>query len=156
MTVSKCNFPSQYTCNSGHCIDISKRCNENVDCADESDENLCSLIRIPSSYNKANAPKSTKQNHPLEINIQTTLQKIDSIDTVWMIITLTLEIHVTWHDKRLTFSNPSMNRENRIPKETISKLWSPVEFQPLPKPSYLDVIITCTHQQQASKVLPCN
>ena len=54
-------------------------------------------------------------------------------------------------------SAPIENPLNLNPmQQMISKLWIPVEFQPLPKPSYLDVIITCTHQQQASKVLPCN
>jgi len=127
MTLSKCNFPSQFTCDSGHCIDIHKRCNENVDCLDGSDESLCSLIHITPSYNKANAPKSVTESRPLEINIQTTLQNIDSIDTVWMVITLTLEIRISWRDKRLTFSNPSMERENRIPKDVVSKLWSPLQ-----------------------------
>lgn len=37
---SKCSS-SEFKCNSGECIDISKRCNQNYDCLDLSDENGC-------------------------------------------------------------------------------------------------------------------
>ena len=59
MTLSTCNFPTQFTCNSGHCIDINKRCNEQKDCFDGSDEEACSIVDIPVSYNQAKKPKSS-------------------------------------------------------------------------------------------------
>ena len=49
IALSKCHFPIQFTCDSGHCIDIKKRCNEEKDCADGSDEKSCSLVAIPVS-----------------------------------------------------------------------------------------------------------
>ena len=127
LTFSQCKFPSQFTCSSGHCIDINHRCNENVDCTDGSDEKSCSLIHISPSYNKANAPNSVHENQPLEIMVQSTLEKIDSIDTVWMIVTLTMEVRIRWHDKRLHFHNPKIDSENRIPTELASQLWSPLQ-----------------------------
>ena len=127
MTLSGCHFPTQFSCDSGRCIDISKRCDENIDCIDGSDEKMCTLLQVSLSYNQANAPKPVRENEPLEINIQTILQKIDSIDTVWMIVTLTMEVRIKWNDKRLVFSNPAMNTDNRVPKEIVGRLWSPLQ-----------------------------
>ena len=38
LTLSKCDFGKEYTCDSGHCIDVHKRCNKIQDCLDHSDE----------------------------------------------------------------------------------------------------------------------
>ena len=42
ISVSRCEFGREFTCNSGHCIDINKRCNNVNDCDDNSDEEKCS------------------------------------------------------------------------------------------------------------------
>ena len=53
-------------------------------------------------------------------------------------------------------SAPTQNLLSLNPmQQMITQHWIPVEFQPVPKPSYLDVVITCSHQQ-ASKIPPCN
>ena len=126
LTISICNLQTQFTCNSGACIDINKRCNERKDCIDGSDEKMCTLINIPSSYIKANAPDTPIDNLPLALAMQTTILNIDSIDTVNMIVTLTMEIKIQWYDKRLTFSNPIVNKDNIIPPEMAEKVWSPL------------------------------
>lgn len=126
LTLSNCNFPTQFTCDSGHCIDISKRCDEQKDCLDGSDEKLCSLISIPPSYNKVNAPEPNIENVPLQINMHPTVISIDGIDTVNMIVTLTMEIRLNWHDKRLNYFNPLMDKDNMIPSEMTHQLWTPM------------------------------
>ena len=126
LSLSICNFPTQFTCDSGQCININKRCDERKDCSDGSDEKNCSLVIIPSSYNKANAPEPNPKSNPLEIIIQASVMNIDSIDTVNMIVTLTLEIHIKWRDERLTFSNPIIDKDNIIPIKTAHELWTPL------------------------------
>ena len=127
MTLSSCNFPTTFTCDSGHCIDINKRCNEQKDCLDDSDEKDCSIVDIPLSYNQANKPKSANIDTPLQVNIQTIIDNIDSIDTVNMIVTITMEIRLAWKDQRLIFSNPELNKSNVIPSKTSQNLWSPLQ-----------------------------
>ena len=127
IAASTCNFPLQFTCDSGHCIDISKRCNEHKDCEDRSDEKKCSLVNIPASYNKARIPETSVVNHPLQVRIHEHLINIDSIDAVHMVIVLTIELHMWWNDKRLTFSNPSKTEKNFIPHSIKHKLWTPMQ-----------------------------
>ena len=72
ISVSRCEFGREFTCNSGHCIDITKRCNNINDCDDNSDEEKCSLITIPKSYNKVKPPEPADQNQPLPLLTQVT------------------------------------------------------------------------------------
>ena len=127
MTLSTCNFPTQFTCDTGHCIDINKRCNEQKDCLDGSDEKSCSIVDIPLSYNQAKKPQSNTQNTPLKVNIKTKIDTIDSIDTVNMIVTLTMELRLSWKDQRLRFFNPELNKSNIIPSRISKELWSPLQ-----------------------------
>ena len=41
MTLTTC-YPNKYTCNSGHCIPLSDKCDTNIDCADKSGKWLLS------------------------------------------------------------------------------------------------------------------
>ena len=56
LTMSKCILGEEYTCDSGHCIDWEKRCDNVKDCEDNSDEKNCTLIMIPTSYRKIDPP----------------------------------------------------------------------------------------------------
>ena len=71
-SVSTCEFGREFSCNSGYCIDINKRCNNVNDCDDNSDEEKCSLITIPKSYNKIKPPEPADQNLPLPLLTQVT------------------------------------------------------------------------------------
>ena len=123
-TLSICTFPTEFTCDSGQCIDIKQRCDEQQDCSDGSDEKSCQAISVPSSYNKANAP--TKANAQLLINVQANVTKINLIDTINMVVTLTLKIGFQWHDERLQFLNPTPNKNNLIPKLESDHVWNPL------------------------------
>ena len=102
------------------------RCDEKVDCPDGSDEELCNLIEISSSYSRANAPDSPLKYMPMIIKIQNRIISIDSIDTINMMVTLTMELKFKWFDKRLTYSNPDINKTNLISEEQSGKIWTPL------------------------------
>ena len=127
LAISTCNFPGQFTCDSGHCINVDKRCDERKECADSSDERQCSLVNIPSSYNKANSPENNEDGHPFQIRVHAQIINIDDIDPVYMAVTLTMELHLKWNDYRLTFSNPSSKKRNIIEPQVVDMIWTPLQ-----------------------------
>ena len=84
LAISVFNFPLEFTCDSGVCVDMQKQCNGKEDCTDGSDDKLCCLIRIPNAYDNASAPKYTNEDGNLEIPIDKRIIRIDSIDTINM------------------------------------------------------------------------
>ena len=57
LAFSMCDFPNEFTCNSGHCIDLNRRCDEQTDCVDGSDEDHCDLLNNPTvSYTHLTQP----------------------------------------------------------------------------------------------------
>ena len=49
------------------------------------------------------------------------------IDTVTMLMGLTMEIRMRWNDPRLTFANVVPGKKNPVPDETVGKLWLPMD-----------------------------
>ena len=124
ISISLCNVPRDFTCDSGNCVDMNKRCDGIKDCADESDEYLCPVVNIPNLYNNANAPDPKNKDTPLEQQLDPRIIKIDSIDTKNMVVALTMELFFAWHDSRLLFFNPIVNRHNVIPDHQAKQLLS--------------------------------
>ena len=128
LTLSICKFGKKYTCDSGECIDISRRCDKIFDCLDESDETSCDSISFPVSYLKAHAP-STKGELSKEIKMATKyiIQNIDSIDTMKMMIGVTISIQMYWNDHRITFNNLQHDQSYVVSEKNADKLWLPLD-----------------------------
>ena len=125
LTMSNCEYPEQFTCNSGHCIDIINRCGGEKQCKDGSDEEICDWVKIPPAYNVANPPASSDEGNPLVISTKIKIEHIDSIDTVNMILSLTMKLTFQWNDKVLMFSNLIPDSNNYIPTEKRKLIWNP-------------------------------
>lgn len=128
LSMSKCKFGDEFTCDSGNCIAIDKRCNQVLDCDDESDENECKLVEIPATYRKVQPPVQLNTSMPLKIFAFIEIVSIDVIDTLNMHIGLTLNLHMEWKDSRLTFANLIPGSETKIGQETVQQLWVPLDY----------------------------
>ena len=126
IAISVCDFPLEFTCDSGECVGVKERCDGRKDCNDGSDEKRCLLISIPNRYKNTNPPKYTKENSVMNLHIDTRIVKINSIDTINMMVVLTIEMCLTWHDTRLLFFNPSFDQDNIIPRQKAQLLWTPM------------------------------
>ena len=132
MTLSHCLFGKGFTCDSGHCVSIEKRCDNVQDCLDFSDEKYCELVSIPDTYRKVEPPNNNRKeltsmhangfnsNH---IDIMIIIRSINSIDTVEMAMELTIDVNMQWMDGRLTFSNLQNNTDNLIDPDVAQKVW---------------------------------
>ena len=70
ISFSKCHFGSEFTCKSGHCIALRKRCDNVPDCLDKSDEVGCKLIIRPETYRKVQPPEPMNRSEALPITTQ--------------------------------------------------------------------------------------
>ena len=128
LTLSRCEFGQEFTCKSGLCIDIQKRCNMVQDCKDNSDEENCHLIEVPNTYKKVQLPKTRKgSNETMPLHIYLRIESINLIDTTEMIMELTIEISVKWSDGRLKFKNLPSNSESLIPTTILDEIWHPFD-----------------------------
>ena len=131
-SISSCLVGKEFSCDSGECVKIVKRCDNNIDCSDGSDEENCDSIRIPSSYEKSTPPELKKQLREANpINTQVAILNIDTIDTSSMSVGLTIEITMTWKDPRLIFENlhsdgKKMDSFRIITKKEADKVWLPI------------------------------
>ena len=125
LTLSTCNFGKEFTCDSGHCINLDYRCDEIEDCSDGSDESNCHLVDIPSSYVKHHPPPPSCPCGSIYLDSRMEILHINRIDTINMIVTITAEINIKWKDRRLVFLNPLKNHPNFISDTKAKQLWLP-------------------------------
>ena len=131
LSFSRCEFGEEYSCESGHCISIEKRCNNVRDCEDNSDEMDCLTIEVPRSYRKVEPPRAHKlsslfQYSPVETKI--TIKSIDEIDTLEMTMEMTIDINMVWQDGRLTYTNLLDNTRNLVDNSIMDQLWIPLDY----------------------------
>ena len=53
MVLSACTLGSEFTCYNGECIPKTKRCDNIIDCSDNSDEDNCKAIIVNDMYDKS-------------------------------------------------------------------------------------------------------
>ncbi|XP_068245366.1 uncharacterized protein [Palaemon carinicauda] len=109
---------NEFTCNNGTCLDLSRRCDGENDCGDDSDEN-CTVIRsLPTSY-RSYRPHLKRT--PLDVQLN--ISKIVNVDVDLGLIQLQIQTESAWKDDRISLVQLRNNsRENNLPKEII---WVP-------------------------------
>lgn len=99
LTVSICKLSSEYTCNSGQCIPLTKRCDNLQDCEDNSDEEDCTIITPIEGYNLLEPPQLVNSLSNLFTTVE--IVQFDEIDNMQSKLTLTLDITISWTEPRI-------------------------------------------------------
>ena len=88
---------------------MNERCDQIIQCQDESDEEDCSLLVFRESYNKLVPPISFNQADnsiiPVSIKVSTSLRNVLEISEFTHTIDLKLGISLEWYDNRVLFYN---------------------------------------------------
>ncbi|XP_037779746.1 glycine receptor subunit alpha-2-like [Penaeus monodon] len=125
LTLSVCG-KGEFTCADGNCIDLSLRCNLRIDCPDESDESLCSVVDIPPGYNTNIPPPSPQKENPLDVKVGIQLIAFPSIVTQDLSMTATFKLSLQWKDVRLNYLNLKEDRSlNKLSSEEVADIWTP-------------------------------
>ena len=128
LTISVCDFGQEFTCNTGSCIPIDKRCDGIKDCLDASDEEQCSQIDFPKSYKKISPPpQNIGSKETVHVYTNITIENINTIDMKGMLVGLTVKISMIWKDVRLAYRNLVPGECNLVSQDDSKKLWLPLD-----------------------------
>ena len=90
-------------------LSMNERCDQIIQCQDESDEDDCSLLVFKESYNKLVPPISFNQADssiiPVSIRVSTSLRNVLEISEFTHTIDLKLGITLEWYDNRVLYHN---------------------------------------------------
>ena len=128
-----CNLFGDFTCDSGQCVSMERRCDQVSNCWDKSDERGCKLLFLEKGYNKNIPPISVSgtTNEPTLVpaltSISTTLMNVVKIEEVDHSIHLQFEISIQWRENRARYQNLKRDTSlNVLNDEDIGQLWLPL------------------------------
>ncbi|XP_042233824.1 uncharacterized protein LOC121874013 isoform X1 [Homarus americanus] len=115
--------PSDFTCSDGSCIKKIKRCDQEVDCPDNTDELNCDVIKIPEGYSAQLAPPAV-DSPQLSLHISLDITSIRDFNILGFMVAVDIIQSIKWKDARLILRNL---RQGDFPNEAKSfdKLWLP-------------------------------
>ena len=119
VTVTACNT-EEFACSDGQCLPQSVRCNNKVECKDESDEDGCKFIRKQKSYQTTASPPPQKSQIVAQVKLDMKLVEIADISSNDGIIKFELLLFYLWRDPRLKIWYPSAGQ-----KFPCSQIWYP-------------------------------
>ncbi|XP_042233733.1 uncharacterized protein LOC121873920 [Homarus americanus] len=114
---------TDFTCSDGSCIKKIKRCDQEVDCPDNTDELNCDVINIPEGYSAQLAPPAIDSSQ-LSLHISLDITSIREFDILGFVVAVDITQSIKWRDARLVLRNL---RQGNFPNEAKSfdKLWLP-------------------------------
>ncbi|XP_045131153.1 uncharacterized protein LOC123516112 [Portunus trituberculatus] len=123
LTLSSCT-KDEFTCTDGFCIPFQKRCDLKFDCEDKTDESFCDIINFPTDY-RSKLPPRPGSDLALPLSINVSMDTIN-IDTTTMLLSVSYNLRISWHDNRLTYNNlKKLTRLNTISQDQVDLLWRP-------------------------------
>ena len=114
----------EFTCNSGQCVSMSKRCNQLPDCRDKSDEKNCDVLVLEEGYNMKVPP--VESNDPIDVALSIDILKLVDINEPDYSIEIQFEIMLKWKENRAKYNNlKRTDALNALTQDNIEKLWLP-------------------------------
>ena len=105
LTLSSCN-QTQFTCDSGVCVEMAGRCDQKEDCADGSDENNCRIVEVDTDkYLKDKTPQPLDGQESVSVVVDVEILRILMIDEVAGIFKTQQRVNLWWRDPRLKLLN---------------------------------------------------
>ncbi|XP_050699532.1 uncharacterized protein LOC126986986 isoform X2 [Eriocheir sinensis] len=121
----------QYTCSDATCIDLAKVCDFEFDCSDQSDEKRCTTALLPLGYLDSYPPSL-----PLPVLARVAVKRIINFDLLSMTFQVNLDLHLSWRDFWITFSNLG-EEYKKVTTDTNQQVWRPeVNVQNSPTQPY--------------------
>ncbi|XP_071547712.1 uncharacterized protein [Panulirus ornatus] len=121
----------QYMCDDGQCIEVAARCDAKDDCADETDEDHCSILKIPAGYRSFKPPKNMENpSQPLHPVLKVNFLRFLMIEDVQETIHIEFLIEIRWTDSRIKYRNLRSDMlDNQLSQEEVGNIWRPyLEF----------------------------
>ena len=92
---------------------MEKRCNQKVDCIDDSDERNCRVLVLNDGYNKRLPPKNIGDS--VDVNVTIDVLRLVDIDENDYSIKIQFEIKLIWKENRATYQNLKIKVEGSQP-----------------------------------------
>ena len=125
-------WDGEFTCSDGQCVRMAERCDQVLDCRDESDEINCQVLVLKESYRKSAPPvtlawdEGKRQVLPAMIHVNLTLLDISDIRETDNEIDIKFTAEFHWIESRATFHNLKKNRwQNTLEQSDIARMWIP-------------------------------
>ena len=122
----------EFTCRDGDCVLMEERCDQVLDCDDESDEVDCHIVLLKESYRKAGPPVELKTENgthnviPAKVKVSLTILDISSIREADNEIDIKFTAELNWTETRATYHNLKVNAtQNTLEPKDIERLWIP-------------------------------
>ena len=116
---------TEFTCNNGDCVDVSKVCDLTNHCSDGTDENVCAASITPDDGYKFNYSEAQGTTDKTEVHGVLNLKQIDKVNMEDSRIEIMASMRVTWSDKRLNFKFMSINKTSSIEEPEFRFYWLP-------------------------------
>ena len=124
LTLTQC-FQDKFTCDSGHCISLTDKCNVGYQCKDHTDEHYCNSLHVGNDYLKEILPISETVNTCI-IFINISVLAFPLISTKDVKFTADFNLNLRWHDLRITLSDLDQDYNlNTLSTKEIETIWMP-------------------------------
>ncbi len=123
--MSDCH-PDGFTCTSGECVGLEKKCDALVDCGDGSDEEDCEFLVAADRYEKQSLPEALEEGDKVRVFFSIRISAFPEVDSAAFRVRSEYDLSLRWYDPRLRFRDlNNLTEFNDLGESDRTYLWSP-------------------------------